>query len=226
VRSWLEHPVRAADEQVVNDLRNLAVDDLVEGVHSDAFRSLYSASDSAEDEGAAHQSVEFRTWILGAMDQDPEPLKEVLKETLRWWLGHRRCGASEDLGELVKRCADQLAAALVFKNLPRPHPVPDNVPGALWYRLVRRVAEQVVVRPIWHQQDTPALEVPEEWVEECVSTILGMVGRFEYRGLGEAISYFGKSFNRRREPMAEGGATDWPEEAIVATSESDEEDVD
>src|SRR4051794_22584703 len=87
VCSWLEQPDRAAAGQIVDDLRNLAVDDLVEWVHRAAFRSRYPASDNVEDEGAARQSLEFREWLLEAMAQDPEPLKEVLKETLRWWLG-------------------------------------------------------------------------------------------------------------------------------------------
>ncbi len=99
---------------------------------------------------------------------------------------------------LVKRCADQVAAAIVFKQLSCSEdknlsPWDKSDQRLFWHPLLRRVAKQIVL-PRFRLRYQPKDELDER-VGECVEAILkGSSAGFSYRRLSEAITFFTEAY--------------------------------
>jgi hypothetical protein len=197
VRAWLNQPDRESSHKIVLYLSELAVDKLVYY----AFGRFYERQretgapkthqgevwerhlEKAEVEAAASTRVccdELRA--LAALDK--EATREVLDGTMKWWVKERKTGQSGDLDLLLERCADQLAAVLVFKNLP---PAEDMNHKISWDVLLHRVVQRIIL---------PRLGGPssKDSVNDCILAILERAEKFDYQGLGQAIEFFTEAY--------------------------------
>jgi len=171
VLAWLRQPNRAGAQQIVRDLSALAVDTLVRagfGVFYQRHEEIDASSSGRTAQWEKHrQEIEKKaaeeTELLGKeisalVREDRAAVRQVLLDASRWWVTARRTGTGGDIDLLLERCADQVAAVLVFKNLPPP----ARMKTQLWWDLLcTRVARRVIL---------PRLGGPES--EDRVRTLI------------------------------------------------------
>jgi hypothetical protein len=156
--------------------------------------------------------------LLGRIQPDSE-VRWLLVESLpAWWRKARMSDGKVGARVFVERCADQVAALLVFKNLKQ---YVAAGAGSLEGILLRRAADRVICRTVKH-----ADEHTEDEISECVLAIRGAAGKFTFRSLGAAVRYFQNAARRRlfpRKPTSVQATRELHEQRTLA--ETDDEEI-
>jgi hypothetical protein len=110
----------------------------------------------------------------------------VLRKTVEWWSEKRSLTVSEEKA-LLDRCADQLAAAILFQHLNSI----ESPNHCFWDTLIDRVIRRILLpilksRGILKFGETPSIDL----VNHCILAIYSRAKTFRYRNLGSAIIYF------------------------------------
>ncbi|MBI4662815.1 MAG: hypothetical protein HY735_28705 [Verrucomicrobia bacterium] len=182
--------------------------------------------------GGQGDEANLRQDLLQRIEGDEEA-KWLLVESLPgFWREKRVRKGSVDPRDFVERCADQVAALLVFTKLS--HCVSANA-TRLDRFLLRRVADRVICRSVKKRARMQAIhrsstgkakpgddrilegstEPTEEEVCTCVEAIWAVAAKFKYMGLGKAISYFKTAARRKLFPRTS--------KSVAATHELREE---
>lgn len=201
VRAWLEQSSRENAQQIVDDLLALWVDTLIRY----AFQRFYPPrqADHQTEVTAASSTVVFRDQLLALVHQNQDATRESLIGTMQWGLKNRRGRGEGDLDFMLERCADQVAAMLLFKNLHRA----TDANETWWEVLLRRTVERIIVprsRKMCENPDQvrdnrlrPVIRANQErvlralssngGVDDCIEAIIQRAGEFTYQELKGAI---------------------------------------
>ncbi len=164
-----------------------------------------------EEEVGAHAAAFARTFLQdlqGLWTVEADLIDHTLiASTAGWWYENRRRGIADDVDDLLERCADQLSAMLVFKNLDqvvsRPH-------QTWWPVLAHRTIERILYAKVQAGRREAAAAVTDshrtpirapsdrassqrldsDRIHGYMAVLLGAAGKFRFQGLGQAIKYF------------------------------------
>jgi hypothetical protein len=216
VRKWMKDPKPENAAAIVKELLALAIGELVldscrktiaRGTELEDRRKGFEDQLERDERAAGDWAHIVCSELKKLVKQDKDAARAVLESTVHYWRGRRqkfrkksdvptlqnKADESTVLDSLVERCADQLAAALIFKNLHRY----EEMRKELWWDdVVYRAADRVILAP-----RTGRSINAEGMVRDLIALMLEKshkdeqgCSKFTHKNVGSSIRYFQSHF--------------------------------
>ena len=216
VAEWLEQPERRRASKVVEDIQQLAQNTLIRDGYTFFYPSWRDDHQKEFEENVSKTANDLQRVLGDLITEDPNAVRETLRETLRVWQNSQREGTWKvQVRSIEQWAANALAAVLVFQHLPLPkneeaqqkrdksgegdvkQEAPLDSGNPLWWPvLLKRTAHNVIL-PRDKRQD-------EEAVQDCIVVLLesSASDQYTYQGLRPAIRYFQNAWRNASKPSS------------------------
>ena len=221
VRVWLEQSQRENARQVFDDVLDLTVDKLVGYTFEGFYQRCLEVGKPQErngegwqkhlkavEEEAASRTNACKDDLVDSVRQDKDATRVALIGTMDWWRKERQTGKPGHLDGLLERCADQVAAVLVFKNLPNLRLLETLRVKLWWDPLLDRVARAVIIyqqRELAKQEGRRSMQtfVSEDQLHRCIESMIKHADpkKFSFETVGQAMRFFatGLDFDEKQD---------------------------